>query len=171
MESSLFSPLDWVIVGIVLVSALLSLFRGFVKEILSLIGFMAAIILSIRFQHDVGALINITDSAVGKQVLGFFSVFALTLVAGAIVTKIVSSFIDGVGLTPLDRLLGTLFGALRGALIVLVLVLFLPKFLAIDQEAVWLESQLVPFFLELEAWFDKTFAKVQDISIQLIEKD
>ncbi len=168
MSTLSFSPFDWVIVSVILISAVLSLFRGFVKEILSLAGFVLALILAIRFQYQVADLITFTESPVSKQVVGFFSIFIGTLVLCSIAATLVQKLIHSVGLSPLDRLLGMAFGALRGALMVLVAILFLPEVIAIDQEQFWKESSLVPHFLQLQDWAYKTFGEVKEISEQLI---
>lgn len=159
---------DWIIVGIIAVSAIVSLFRGFVKEIMSLAGFALAIVLAIRFQQDIAPLVTFTESPVSKQVVSFFAVFVATLVCTSLVSSLIIKVIDAVGLSPLDRLLGVVFGALRGGLIVLVALLFLPEIIAIDQEEFWKQSKLVPYFLDLKEWVYKTFGEVQQMSIKLL---
>jgi len=113
---------DWTIVAIVAVSCLFSLLRGFVKEALSLVTWLAATFVAIAFHERLAVIFAkwIHTPSV-RTVLAFAALFVLTLMIGAIINWLIHQFIVGAGLGGLDRLLGMAFGAVRGLLLVLAL--------------------------------------------------
>lgn len=152
---------DWVILTVVGVSTLLSLLRGFIKEAFSLLGwilaFLVAMVFAERFAYLLAASI---DNPTGRFIVAFASLFVLTLIAVALVAKLLQSLVAAVGLSPLDRLLGMGFGFARGVFVVLAAVVLLRPVLELDQFAWWQHSQLLPHVLLMEGWF-------QDLTGQL----
>jgi membrane protein required for colicin V production len=51
------STIDWLIIAVVILSTLLSLKRGFVKEVLSLLTWVIAFIVSIKFSDQMQTLL------------------------------------------------------------------------------------------------------------------
>jgi len=120
---------DYVFVGIVLISVLMGALRGFVREALSLATWVAAFVVALRYGPEIAA--------------GYAVPFFLILLAGGLLILLVSWAVRGVGLAPVDRMLGSGFGLLRGALIVVALVI-LAGMTAAGRESWWRESILVP---------------------------
>lgn len=163
---------DWTVVAIIGVSCAISLLRGFVKEILSLISWIAASFIAIAF-HERLALIfsKWIDTASIRTVLAFLALFALTLLVGALLNWLLHHFVIGAGLGAVDRILGTVFGAARGLLIVLALVTILPMALpAMRQDSWWHQSRLIPYFEASEGWARETFSEMMGWSKSLAEK-
>ena len=120
---------DIVIVIIVLLSSVIGLARGLVKELLSLIIWFAAIVLSLYFSATVGdVLIDQIDDASIREVIGFFLIFVVTLIAGGVLQMLIKQMIRGTGLTGTDRFLGFLFGSARGVLVCIVALIGLAIF-------------------------------------------
>ncbi len=112
--------IDYTIIGIVLLSALISVARGFVKEILSLVAWAAAFFVAVKFYQPVAALFTFTEDTLVRITIALFVLFAGTLMAIGLVNYIITLVLQKTGLTGTDRLLGMVFGAVRGAVIVLV---------------------------------------------------
>ncbi len=114
--------LDWILLGVLLVSLLLGMWRGLVYEVLSLLNWLAAFVLAQWLAPDLGARLPMGNSSDALRYVAAFvllligSLFALGLVA-ALVRKLVTA----VGLRPIDRVLGGVFGALRGLVLLLAL--------------------------------------------------
>lgn len=150
---------DVIILGVIAISAFMSLWRGFIREAISLVSWAAAFIVARTF----GPLVD--DLLVGsiempslRTATAFILLFVLTLVVGAIIGKLIRAFIQATGLTSTDRVLGMVFGSLRGVLIVSVLVILFRPMLEKDQW--WQESALLPHFVNLEDWTRETGSDV-----------
>ena len=137
---------DLAILGIIGVSAVLSLFRGFVREAVALAGWIAGLWVAINFMH-VGAewFVPWVESPFFRLTLGFLVLLAGVLVVAAIAGRLAGRFINMTGLGGTDRVLGMIFGAGRGALIVSGIVL-LAGFTELSREMWWRESALLPGF-------------------------
>lgn len=157
-----FNGLDWFIVVVLTLSALLSLWRGFSREALSLAGwvlaFLAANLLAGSLSVQLGSLIA---NATGRYMVAWTCVFVLTLLLAGLFAKLFARLVRASGLGLLDRLLGTVFGALRGLVVVMVL-LFLLRELVPPSEQAWLrQSQLVPKIDPLLDWSLRVFNDVR----------
>lgn len=156
--------IDYLIIAIFILSMLVGLKRGFIKEAISLATLVAAFFIAITFS---GNLAHWLDNSSGAQSvvsslarlfgednaanalslitlgLSFFVLFLLTLIVGEIINKMASgaTLIPGFGL--IDLLLGAAFGAVRGFLMSVV-VLFLLGLTPVAENQAWTQSQLLP---------------------------
>ncbi len=155
---SQFGAVDWIIVVVLVVSVLLSLWRGFVREALSLAGWVAAFIVANLFVDQMatqlaGAIENIT----GRYVAAYAILFVGTLAASTVATYLAAQLVKATGLSLLDRLLGTVFGFARGIILILVCV-FILRQLVSPTDLLWLDqSQLMPNIDMLGRWARSLF--------------
>jgi membrane protein required for colicin V production len=146
------SWLDLVILGIIVLSALISLVRGFVKESISLVSWIVAGLLALRYFSAMAELLEPFVSApMIRDVAGFAVIFIFTLVVGAIVNFIMSQLVSKTGLSGTDKALGVVFGAARGVLIVTMVVL-LASLTPMPEASWWQDSASVGFFQQLAEW-------------------
>lgn len=140
---------DLAVLAIIGVSAVLSLFRGFVREAIALAGWIAGLWFAFNFLH-VGAewFVRWVESPEIRLMLGFVVLLGAVLVVAGVVARLAGGLVDVTGLGGTDRVLGMVFGAGRGALIVSVLVL-LAGFTDLAAEPWWRESVLLPRFEDL----------------------
>jgi membrane protein required for colicin V production len=163
---------DWVIVAILVVSSLISLKRGFVKEALSLVNWVVAFFVAIAFRDVLASLLqDYIPAASLRDMIAFAGLFAATLIVGAMVSNLIAEFVRMTGLSGTDKTIGMLFGLIRGFVVIMVVVLVVPNFVPIDKDDWWKESVLIPELLELESWcrdiskdIAKLFAKLFDKS-------
>ena len=154
------TAVDWGIIAVLGLSIVLSLWRGFVREALSLAGWVAAFVIANMFVGEMAALLEhwITN-VTGRYVAAYALLFAGTLIVSGILSKMGAQAVKVTGLTLLDRLLGTAFGFARGIIIILVAVYVLRQ-LAPAQNLVWLDqSQLMPHVDMLGQWVQVLFSK------------
>ncbi|MDE0931852.1 MAG: CvpA family protein [Halioglobus sp.] len=155
-----FSAVDWAVIAVLGLSILLSLWRGFVREAVSLAGWIAAFVVANMFVGEMATflqqwIVNVT----GRYVAAYALLFAGMLMVAGIVGKLSAQVVKVTGLTLLDRLLGTVFGFARGIIIVLVVVYVLRQ-LAPPQNLLWLdESQLMPHVDMLGQWVQVLFSR------------
>ena len=114
------TSLDWILMAIGALSALWGLWRGLVREVLSLAGWVASFLLAQQYAAQAGELLPWTDSSdTLRHLAGFVLVFILVLVLSTVLAMLLKKLASVAGLGPLDRLLGAVFGALRGLLLLL----------------------------------------------------
>ena len=102
--------IDLVIIGIIVLSALISLIRGFVKESISLVTWVVAGLLALRYYGPMADLLEpFINSVTLRQWVGGGILFVATLVVGAIVNFIVSQLVSKTGLSGTDKTLGVSF--------------------------------------------------------------
>jgi len=117
--------LDILLLGVMLVSGLLAMIRGFMREILSITAWAAAAVATLlaypRLLPIAKANISSDIVATGAVIGG---VFLITLLIVSILTVRISDMILDSRIGALDRTLGFLFGLGRGLIIVVVAFLF-----------------------------------------------
>ncbi len=149
---------DFLIPGIIVVSALLSLMRGFVREAFSLAGWLAATWVALHFSQPLAAAFLGGISAPSLRVaVAFVVLFVVTLVLSAVLTRLVAQLVQRTGLSGTDRMIGMLFGAVRGAVVVAVLVL-LAGMTSMPQDPWWQQSVTIGYFQALAQWLQENVA-------------
>jgi membrane protein required for colicin V production len=136
--------IDYIIIAIVLVSAVAGLIQGFLREICSLVTWILAVWLAWK----IGPMLSPHLGGVLRQPpyglwAGSAIVFIAVLVVGAIIGAAVNYFVRLSMFSGLDRLLGFLLGLMRGLVIVGVMVI-LAQAAKLDGEGWWKKSRLLP---------------------------
>ncbi len=130
---------DYTIIGIMLLSCSLGLWRGLVYEVLSLLGWPLAFMLSRQFAGKLEPLLPVSLET-ARITLAYALVFIASLILWSILVWLFTKLIHAVGLNMLDSLLGGLFGLMRGALIILLLV-WLAGATSIPAQDFWREAK------------------------------
>ncbi len=166
------STLDWMIIAVVVLSTLLSLKRGFVKEVMSLVTWVVAFIIAVKFTSPLQTLlIDQVQNDQIRYVVAFIALFIATLVLGALVNFVLSSLVQATGLSSTDRIIGMLFGFVRGGLIVVAFISLLSLSPAIEKSDMWKSSQLVPQLVVLKDWVREMLGKGGEVfDSSLIER-
>lgn len=123
-----FTMVDGVAAAVVVISALLAYSRGVVREIMAIVGWVAAGMLGFLFAPQVEPLVRevpvvgefLADSCELSIIAAFAAVFAVALIVVSLFTPLFSSIIQRSALSGIDQGLGFLFGAARGVLLVAV---------------------------------------------------
>ncbi len=147
------ASVDLGIVGIIVVSALISLIRGFVKEAMSLVIWVIAFAVAMNFKEPLAEhLVSFIGLASIRQLVAWGGLFVGSLLLGSMVNFLLGKLVSSTGLSGTDRTLGLVFGIFRGLLIVLALVIILPQAVPVDQDPWWIESSLIPILQGFETW-------------------
>jgi membrane protein required for colicin V production len=143
---------DWAIVVIVLISALISIKRGFVKEMLSMAIWISAFVIARIFSgHLEVLLVQWVQTPSARYGAAFGLLFAATLMVGAMINHLVSELVKATGLSGTDRLFGTVFGVVRGLILVTAAVYGL-QMTPVSKDPWWLESFFIPHFELMVVW-------------------
>lgn len=145
--------IDYIIIAIIVFSILVSLMRGFVREVLSLASWIIAFFVASHFYPYLAAYLTQIESPYLRNGSAIALLFIATLIMGAIVNYVFGQLVDKTGLTGTDRVLGACFGLLRGILIVAALLFFVDTFTSFAQTDWWKESKLIPHFGFVVEWF------------------
>ena len=148
---------DIAVASIVIISVVLGLARGFLREVMAFLVWVLAFVIAFVFTESVAGYLEtwIASGAV-RVLVSFGGLFMVVMLLGGFLNYIVGKAIEKSGISGTDRMLGMLFGALRGAAVVLVLVL-LVGFTTISEKDWWQESRLIPWFESGAEWVKKYF--------------
>lgn len=138
------NALDYAWLAVLGLSVLLGLWRGVIRELFSLAGWVLAILAALTFTADAAALLP-QDFATPtvRTVLVFAVIFLAVLLALAFAGLLLARAFHAAGLGLPDRILGAVFGFARGALILFLAVLA-AAFTPLPAEPLWRGSVLTP---------------------------
>lgn len=132
---------DICIAAFLLLSIVIGLARGFVFEVLSLIGWFAAWFAAVWFEPLLLPLIHAgPPGAALNHWIAFGGIFIVALIVWGLGAKLIRSMIRATPLSGIDRLLGAGFGIVRG-LAVLLLLATVISISPLGQSAAWRQSQ------------------------------
>ncbi len=140
---------DYFMLGVIGVSVLIGLWRGFLREVLSLAAWIVAFGVAVFFLEEGVALLagHVTVIPV-RVILSFGGLFLITLLVAGIVNIVLGQIVLRSGLTGIDRGIGGGFGCLRGIAMIAVLVL-LAGFTPLPHDPWWEHSKLLPYFEQM----------------------
>lgn len=146
--------LDLIVVGVMLVSALLAMVRGFTREVLSIAAWVVAAAAALLLhQHVIPFVSPYISNAMAAQFAAGGIVFIVTLIIVSFITIRISDIILDSRIGAVDRALGFVFGAARGALLAVVAFLFFAWMVPEKGQPTWvLESRAKPMLLSGGAW-------------------
>lgn len=132
-----FTIVDAVAAGVIVISAILAYSRGFVRECLSIAGWVAAAAVAFIFApravplvREIPGLKTLIEGCEPATIAAFFVVFAVALVLVSVFTPIFAGAVQRSVLGGLDQGLGFLFGVARGLLLVVVALVIYDRVVA-----------------------------------------
>ena len=150
---------DYLVIFVITCSVIIGTLRGLVREVFSLIGWMAAFFVGCTYSDSLaGMLPQVISGTSIRLIVAFVSLFFGVKLLASLLTRTIDAIVKNTGLTAVDRGLGSFFGFARGTVIVLSVVL-LCGMTAIPRQAFWREAstskfaedmalQLLPFLPE-----------------------
>lgn len=133
--------LDGLLFGIMLISALLAMVRGFSREVLSVLSWIAAAAAAFFFYEALTPYAQkYIESEKVAMIASAAAIFIVTLVVVSFITLRIADFIIDSRIGALDRMLGFVFGAARGLLLVVVAMLFFKFLVPETNQPAWVAS-------------------------------
>ncbi len=143
---------DYILIAVLALSSVVSVLRGFVREIMAIVTWVVALWVAWHFYNALAVLL--TDYMAKESLrapVAFLSLFVVTMILGGLVNFLIGQLVDKTGLSGTDRILGLGFGLLRGVLVIGIL-LMVAHFTPLNTLESYRESRLVPAFLPVEKW-------------------
>lgn len=144
--------IDILIAVAVAISVVIGIFRGFVKEAISIASLLFAIWAALYFGPSVG---DVSQSWLSSEELqmwfGRLLVFAVILAIGGLLGWGFSKLVRLSVLSGIDRLMGCMFGAVRGIVLIALFVIG-GQFAGFDNDDWWLQSRLIPHVQVVADW-------------------
>jgi membrane protein required for colicin V production len=144
---------DYLILGVLIVSMLLGMIRGFVREAIALLSWLGGLWLAWRYAS---ALEPLLGGTIGDPPVSIWAARTLivlgVLVLGWLLAGLLTYLLRHSGLSIMvDRLLGLVVGFVRGGVVIAVFVL-LGQFVELTRVSWWKQSTLLPYASEVASW-------------------
>jgi len=150
-----FNWVDYTIIGIILFSAIISFFRGFLREAISLGFWIVGMMVALKFAYPVHErFIHGIASPMLSYLVAFIGIFLIVFIIGVVTNMIIHAMIKAAGLSYADRMIGIVFGVARGAAVVIVMLLFINNGSLADTSAIT-QSKIAPQFMPTVIWLQK----------------
>lgn len=161
---------DLVILGVLFISAVFAFLRGFIREVLTILGVVGGLAAALAFGKELIPLmsdwIGVDPNAEPSQqffdlipytlvatVLAYGSIFLICVIVLSIISNMLAKLARNVGLGAIDRTLGVIFGIARGVLVLAVLYLLPYLLFAEDTRKDWFkDSRLIVYIEQTSAW-------------------
>jgi len=147
------SFIDILVILVLFASLIFGFFRGFVKELLSLMAWIFAFFVAYYFSESVAIIIPFEAEFAIKYVGSFVLIFIFVLIISSILIKYISSFVHKIGLGASNIILGGLFGILRGVIIVYFLIFLIEK-TSFVEDPTWQQANSIGL---IKLLIEKTF--------------
>ena len=142
------TQVDSLILAVIAISSAFGVRRGFIKEIMSLLSWFAALVVSRVYSESLASILgNMIDNPSVRYVIAFSVLFVIIIMLGTSLNQFMSKLLVVTGLKTFDRLLGAVFGVARGTVIVLVVLFVLNVF--VSESGWWQQSILIPYGMVL----------------------
>jgi membrane protein required for colicin V production len=140
-----FQILDFILLGIMAISGLLALARGFTREVLSLVAWGLAALLAFFAMKQKPILDLVTPyvdptKPIIAQIAVAAAVFILVLIIASVVSVKISDRVVDSRVGAFDRTLGFFYGLARGLVLVAVAYLFYGWLLPVDRQEDWVRN-------------------------------
>lgn len=152
VETSL-NMFDLIVIAVVGLSALLSFFRGFIREVLSLGAWIGASVITLYYFADVTEWIRPkVNSDIVASGLASIGTFMVALIVISLFTRFLGKYVkSGSDVGVLDNLLGMTFGAARGILLCAIGFFIMTTVIAEDDYPEWIEKAMTRPYVEKAA--------------------
>ena len=151
---------DWVMIVVITLSVMLSLWRGFAREALSLAGWLVAYVVANLFGGALASLLaGVITNVTGRYVVAYALLFVGTLMLSGVIAMLTAQLVKVTGLSLLDRILGMVFGFARGLILIVVFVFVIRHLVPPEDLDMLYQSQFMPHIDMLSQWGQGMFDK------------
>jgi membrane protein required for colicin V production len=156
--------IDIGVILVLLLSAGVSFFRGFIREVLTIVGVVGGLLAALMFGKMVtpltrdwfgvaegkepDKLLDLIPYSIVADATAYVGIFLIVFIILQLFSHFIAASARAVGLGPVDRTLGVIFGLARG--IILLGILYLPfnAILPEENKKQWFEGSATAFYIE-----------------------
>src|SRR5262245_58036713 len=129
---------DLIVIGVVVFSAVVALFRGFIREVLSVMAWAGAVMVTLwGFSFVQPYAQNLIGQPMLANIAAGLSLFLISLVIFSLITHAIANLVRNSSLSALDRSLGLVFGIVRGVVIAALAYLALGWVVPANEQPPW----------------------------------
>jgi membrane protein required for colicin V production len=166
--------LDFILLGIMLVSGVLALSRGFTREVLSLLAWGAAAVAT-YFAIQQQQLLDLVTPYVDKPILAQIAVgavaFIIVLILASIISVKISDRVVDSAVGAFDRTLGLIYGLARGLVLVAIAYLFYGWLQPPEKQEDWIRNaQSLPMVQAVSDGLISVIARISPDTAQNLTK-
>lgn len=137
--------IDYLLIAVFVLSAVMGIYRGFVKEALSLLGWVVAVWVAWRYGAHVAEWgPEFSDDLMVRVWVARVVIVVGILFASGVISALVSFLMGKTGLDGTDRIVGMVFGLGRG-LVLAAIVINVLQFAGFEADPWWDESRLIGY--------------------------
>ena len=137
------SHLDYFFIFIIFLSFIIGCFRGFTRELFSLVGWIFAYYFANYFSDRFLKFIPFEFSEQVNFIIVYVMIFIITLLTASFLSNLLNRFVNTIGLGSLNLILGSIFGCLRGILIAFIIIFLVEKTSFVSEDSL-IESKTIP---------------------------
>jgi membrane protein required for colicin V production len=141
--------LDVILIVVIAFSSVYGLFKGLVKEVISILALIIGLIGASRFYEGASSLLK--DLGLGEQaarILSFIILFMVIFIALILIGKLIHKLVHAIFLGWLNRLGGIGFGFIRGIIVSGIIIMILTIILS-EKAPILSESKLTPHIMSI----------------------
>lgn len=165
---------DYILIAIVVLSSIMGLMRGFVRESLSLVVILVALWLAFQYSARVQFyFVDIIPNAEARLWAAVIAIILATLLIGTLIQKMILYFMKKAESTYLDKFMGFLFGIMRGFVVIGLIVWGISN-TSLKEKPWWKDSGMVDYLQKSFAWVDQyrdQYTSVADNSDKSVDAD
>ena len=135
---------DYIFLAIIIVSLVISLFRGGIKEILSTTTWIMSFVFTKLYGNIImSKLPEFISNHFIRIIITFVMFFVVIAVIMAVVNKLIKALFDNIGLGSIDYMIACLFGIIRGMIFCSILIILI-EMMHLDRQHGWQHTKLYP---------------------------
>ena len=138
------NEIDWIILALLLVSTIVGVMRGMVREAFAIVGWIVGSMLALRYAGDLADHIPLPSAGIiVRTIVAAIVIVVLTLVAVGLFGTLLKKIMEVAALSFEDRVLGAIFGFVRGVVVTCVCVFVFGLSTQLTQSQLWQQSALI----------------------------
>lgn len=138
------NEIDWIICALLLISTVVGIMRGVIREVLAIVGWIAGGLLAMRYAGEIGERIPLESMGmVPRVIIAAVLILVLSLFAVGLFGTIMRRLMEAASLSFEDRALGSVFGLVRGVIVACVCIFILSLAPTLTQSRLWQQSAMI----------------------------